>query len=445
MPYKLEIHWRTFVWLTIHTLLICILSVSHVSAAANSMPTAQAFDIPLPNIVFGTDASLVVAGDGSVHAAFSPAAPLRVNVYPVQYTYCAAQCNQTSNWSVMGVDNVGYDGGGVRLRLDAQGHPRLMWYTRNIGDHEGIYVYAECNQACLKPANWQKVELAKSRQYSLSDEEYFTLDPQGQPHFVFQNSDGVAYYASCERACTQATNWMATPINTPGFEPFNFELAYDNNGHPRLSFITQPRIEATFVGFATCDLNCTNAANWLVLPRLIHVGVDYDHSLTVNSQGQPRLAVYTGGYTNGPTPNDYRLLYLGCDASCTASKNWFYQLLPLPASYGEDVDLALDNQSRPHLIYYVRGGEGSIYGIGQAWCTANCATNGAIWQNEMLMTTARLDLLEPKRGCSWLYAGQHPSFVLDQTGSLQVAYDGEVICDGGSAGRLIRFAVRRQP
>jgi len=426
-------------------MLICALSATHVSAAPNSALANQTFDIPLPNVVFGTDASLAITGDGSVHVAFSPDAPLRVNVYPVQYAYCAANCSRESNWGVIAVGEAHYDGGGMRLRLDPQGRPRIMWFAKDISQREGIYVYAECNQNCLKPTNWKAIGLVSSLMGALNDEEYFTLDPQGRPHFVFQNSAGVAYYASCERVCTEGANWTAAPISTPGFEPFNFELIYDSSGRPRISFMTDPRIAEMYVGFAACDINCISATNWFVLPRLVHVGVDYDHSLAVDSQGRPRLAVYTGGYTNGPTPDDYRLLFLWCDDTCTAATSWFYTQVPLAATYGEDVDLAVDNQDRPRLVYYVRGGEGLIYGMGHTWCTARCTADDAVWKSKMLMTTERLDLLEPQRDCSWLYAGQHPSFVLDRTGNLQVAYDAEVICDGGSAGRLIRFAVHRQP
>lgn len=357
MSLSSKFYGRLCIWLTMFTMLIWMLTVGHVSAAPNLAPVKQSSDIPLPNVVFGTDASLALAGDGSVHVAFSPDAPLRVNVYPVQYAYCATNCSQESNWGAIAIGEARYDGGGMRLRLDPQGRPRVMWFAKDIGLREGIYVYAECNQNCLRSTNWKAIGLVSSMMGALNDEEYFTLDPQGRPRFVFQGSTGVMSYASCERSCSEGANWTATPINTPNLEPFNFELVYDRSGRPRISFITQARIEKTFVGFASCDTSCTNAANWSVLSGLVHVGVDYDHSLAVDSQGRPRLAVYTGGYSNGPTPEDYHLLFLWCDAGCIDYTGWFYQQLSLPATAGEDVDLRLDNQDRPRLVYYVRGGK----------------------------------------------------------------------------------------
>lgn len=424
---------------------VCLIGIGIFSSARAVAPSqAQSVEgvgITLPKVTFGTDASLAVAADGTIHVAFNPDGPERLHVYPVQYATCARQCEQEQNWGVVALGNVNDDGGGVRLRLDPQGRPRLMWYDRDFTANEGVYVYAECNQGCLKPSNWTAVALTRSRQYSLRDEEYFTLDATGRPHFFFQNSERVAAYASCQRACIQAANWTVAALITPDFAPYHFQLAVDSKGRPRVSFLTAVRAAEAAVGFAACDANCTNAANWFLLPGLAPVGsVDYNHSLAIDSQGRPRLAVYTGGSPD-PTGYDYRLFYLWCDTRCNDGANWLYSQVPVPAHYGENVEIALDRQDQPRLVYYIHNGEGQIYGLGQAWCVAKCTADGARWKNGILMPREFLDLTEPLRGCAWLYVGQHPSFAIDQTGKLHVAYDAEIICSEGSAGRRIRYAV----
>lgn len=430
-----------------YMLLAGILPTSHMRASASAMPLQQSIDVELPRMVFGTDASLAVAPDGSVHIAFSPKGPAPSKAYPVQYAVCKTQCDQKRNWSVTAFGDVGMDGGKVRLRLNSQGYPRLMWYYRDFSADNGVYVYAECNQNCLKPNNWSALVLGSSRQYSLSDEEYFVLDASGRPHFFFQDPAYVASYASCQRACTQVANWTTTALAVPDIEPYHFQVAIDGQGHLRVSFLTAPRVAETYVGFAACDRNCTTASQWVVLPHLLHVGsVDYDHSLAVNSQGHPRLAIYTGGYADGPTQYDYRLLYLWCDTQCADIARWSYTEVPVPANYGENVQLLLDQQGQPRMVYYVKNGDldngaGHFYGMGQAWCSANCTINGARWKSGYLLPREFLDMVDRLGGCAWLYVGQHPSFAVDSAGKLHVAYDAEVICSEGSAGRRIRYAI----
>lgn len=404
------------------------MSTAPVSAQANIVP----FFMPTPEVDNTVSSDVQSDRAGGLHIAFSSFSGVDSD-FPVYYGYCAGHCGVVQNWRVSIVGRRGFFGGYVRLALDPSGRPRMMWsYQKNAGDL-GEYRYAECDAQCTNPASWRIVGVATTGDYAPYSE-FFALDPVGRPRFVYNSdisAEAQATYAFCNTNCTVAANWTRTPLNigrlrTP-------QLRFTSAGQPRLMFVT----EDLFVRYSVCDTNCSAAGSWssgTLLPLGNSTG---DFKLRLDSLSRPRLALYDG--------QKQQLSYYWCNANCIGVAGWTGAPVGLPAKYGVDVDLALDEQHRPRLAYYI---DTYPYALGYAACAANCESAAASWKALIVETSNQLDQRAPVLlipGCSlqaW-YPGQHPSLALDPQGRPFIGYDARHLQGGSCSVRtdiqIVRF------
>ena len=195
-----------------------------------------------------TGASLAVDANGGVHAAMSGFTPLTdTTIYPVYYGYCAADCAGAGSWAWTIVGQVGLgasDVAGVRLALDPQGRPRIMWFylAGPIGDDPGYWEYAECDDNCLENASWTVVDVVTVNPVaSPGDGHYFALDHLGRPRFIYREIDAYAgrtgtYYRYCDADCTEEGTWFERRINTELL--YDPSLAFTSTGQPRIAYRT---------------------------------------------------------------------------------------------------------------------------------------------------------------------------------------------------------------
>ena len=353
---------------------------------------------------------------GGVHLAFT-------DYTSIYYAYCAANCGDPANWLELPLYAVGiYDSlDGPTLGVDAEGHPRLMWWAEyNYG--EANYYYAECNAGCAdNTANWTAIAVASAGGYDYPRNiRYAALDAQGRPRLVHpmnNDPDYGFYYLSCDAGCTTASNWASTAITTGYHQLDGLQIAFGDNSQPRVLGFDN---DTDNLVYAECNSSCNLAANWgsVGLFGPINYWGEYDYFvLRVNAQGYPRVAYYTAETSNNV------LYYAWSNASPLTVEGWQSYTLNYPGSPSYwQLDLALDSQGRPSVTF-----ADDTLDLSYVACTANCETNSPTWQQQYIETGDDLDASYPiptTPGClssAWMLFG-YPSLALDTADNPNVSY-----------------------
>ncbi len=355
------------------------------------------------------ETDVAVDAAGGVHAVVG-AKTSDGGVRPVYYGHCAANCHLASSWSWVSLGDLGLWGGGVRLALTPSGQPRLMWYSEATLTAPVVWTYAEYNGS-----SWTIRAIVQSCETcAVSAGRYFGLDPQGRPRFVYNDINSQAnhtgtFYRYCDSGCTNASNWHESSLSTELLA--DAALVYDGQSVPMLVYRANDKLLFyELVG-----------ESWAG-GELYDLGYEAAFSLHRDSQGRPRLALYSGSPDN-------LLSYAWCNASCGSGGVWTRQEVGTAARHGLDVDLALDAQGRPHMAYNVDDFASSIYGLGYARCSGSCESAGASWTEQIVETMDQLDQVAPipaESGCSssyWLDVGLQASLAVDAAGNARIGYD----------------------
>lgn len=439
--------------------------------------TGGFFLIPTPDIELPTShPTLAVDAAGGVHVAFTPRSATQDNpTRPAYYAYCPANCTGPTAFTRVSLsDGVEF----ASLALTPAGQPRLLLRKRLQSTY--LFQFWQCDGGCTNPAQWRSGDIgaAYARQVGWVEEfiHAFALDHLGRPRFVYYDAGADyedphwgAFYAFCNADCTTAANWQETRL-LDDINAGEFDLAFGPAGQPRLAWTTSNSETITQqLVYAECSQNCQTAANWSGIVVADTASASVTHwavfDLTVDSNGHPRLALYTGTGVGGSlAPNS--LYYLACDAAqCAADQAWAALKLALPETQGEEgVALALDSQNRPRIALHgpLAGGFGLFY----AWCNANCAASAPAWQAQKMEASEEIDAELPIPtwpGCafpqcnppvppctaSFWDGGVRPALALDAGGHPRLAYDAEHWQGGGcgsfSDARLTRFIQFSQP
>jgi hypothetical protein len=430
---------KRFTWLFVWILIFCLaafpveVNANGVNPQKTSNPsgpaglTFQSLWIYKTNNTTGIN--LVMDASGVLHAGFTAYSPIS-GKWPAYYATCTSSCASASGWSTVVVGDVGAFGGAARVAVNSAGHPSLMWFNQTSAGSYGSFYYAECSSSYGSGGTWTSVKLYTTGA-NPENSRYFTLNKNGSPRFVYKelrSSDPThnnIYYAFCSAACTAGANWSHLLIDST-FLPYSFSLALDASGGAHLAFRDSSGSSPRLI-YQECPVNCTttpwNASIYFTIPT----GSGISFALSLDPQGHPRLAFYSGYLGNGNVNNDL-LYYLWCDSGCSGN-GWDGYSFAFPAGYGETVDLAVDAQGYPRLAYSIDSIATSTYGLGYAACTANCDTSTPIWQDQLVETSDDLDASDPipvAQGCTlsvWLEVGLYPSLVLDADGKPYIGYD----------------------
>ena len=348
---------------------------------------------------------------------------------PATYAHCSSHCGDKANWSFT---HIGEEVQDARIALDPNGKPRIVLYGP-IYDPTWPrmrYQYAVCDSGCANSASWTittiatPIEPTATREYN--NNHYFAMDRQGHPAFIYadtnQNNHPGTFYMSCQTNCTNANQWTETTLTTSALfdKP---SLGFSPNGQPRLAFGFFDQNSDLFIFYALCDQNCTDGANWSGT-ALVQVHGTAKFSLAVDTNGRPRMGVYSGSYTYAPF-QDHMLFYLWCDSGCDTAQNWLFDDTGMPFGSGDGVDLALNGLNRPRMSFETSG-----QGLGYAWCNSGCESADAAWQSQEVETQASLannyEVL-PIHRCtvSTWFNGQRSSLALDLAGNPRIAYDAQ--------------------
>jgi hypothetical protein len=358
----------------------------------------------------------IVDGSGGVHVTF-------YDNDSIYYAHCAMNCSDPANWLELPLFAAGiYDSlDDPTLGVDASGRPRLMWYAEYSGETNARYYYAECNANCTdSAANWTSRAIAELGSYDYPHNvRYAALDTQGRPRLIYEMSNYPDYgfnYLACDANCTIASNWQTTAVTTPDLEPdMNLQLVFDSNDRPRvLGYDDTNHV----LVYAECNNSCSTAANWGSV-ALFEVGYyfDYDFALRLDAQGRPRIAYYSKD-----SSDNVLMYYAWSNTNSLTAAGWYSYSLNYPTNDELSLDLALDGQGRPSVMYAT-----DKLDLGYLTCTANCETASPTWQQQLIETGEELDASYPIAQiptCTppvWMVFG-YPSLALDAAGNPNVSY-----------------------
>jgi hypothetical protein len=270
----------------------------------------------------GQSSSLVVdaAGLHTTYMVFNGQGDLR-------YATCVTTCIQAAQWQVTTIDSSGDTGHDASLAVDGTGHLQVT-YIENVSGGRGHLKYASCSTACSTATSWQ-ITVLDSATYLFASPRAFAIDGSGRRQLVYQKSDtlGVAplYYSECDTGCGNPANWQSSQVDVHPLFDASPVIALDPSGRPRAGYWDMLS-GIVLITFASCDTQCTSTA-WHILPlQTIENGSsDYlQHSLVVDATGRPHMSFQHGG-----------LSYAGCNSICTLPGSWFE--VPIEATLGTQV------------------------------------------------------------------------------------------------------------
>jgi hypothetical protein len=198
------------------------------------------------------------------------------------------------------------------------------------------------------------------------------VDGSGGVHLVFNDSDNI-YYAHCALNCSDPANWLILPLFAVGtYDSMNEPtLGVDASGRPRLMWFTEYSGDTnSYYYYAECNANCTDsAANWTSVAVVDSTNgyPDNVRYFALDAQGRPRLVYPMTSYPY------YGFYYLTCDADCTTASNWHTTAVSTPGLEPDGFQLVFDQNDRPRVLGYDTYSSNNgilVY----AECNSSCST-----------------------------------------------------------------------
>lgn len=402
-------------------------------------------------------ADIAIDAASGMHAAYAHYIPSAENPRAV-YTFCTAWpggCASAAAWRSVALGERVRE---VQLELTAAGQPRLLIVSEDAERGGREHWYAACDSGCDSAAAWSSALVVTSyNAESVTDDDQpqrsFALDPQGRPAFLYNDRNYQyaepdlygAFYAACAERCAEPSSWSIAGLSRVhrGYLSFDYEtmsyqaLRFTPDGSPRFVARVYALNEdgssaENGLYYYGCDAACDEPSSWgrrFLVPTGGGATPHPSWDLAFDSAGRPRVALFLG---DSITPEEYvnQLLYLACDAAdCLApGDTWdFSQVLGVRGA-GHGADVEIDAQGSPRLAWIDASGD-----LGFAWCDASCASEAAVWKQQVVETEAQLRASHPQAipgHCrSDLWSGLAPVLALDQAGSPRIAYDVAVSAD----------------
>jgi hypothetical protein len=318
--------------------------------------------------------ALALDGSGNLHT-----------VYPsyagggAYYTSCANGCQRAGDLSLVRFETDGTVTNAM-ISLDAQGRPRVL-----LSAYAKVY-YASCDSGCGNLNSWKVTAILDHAGKKSVTGPAFALDSQGRPRFLMHTY--VAYlgvgqgapvteYVTCDANCHDPAAWKAYRVAEQIW--WHSELRFDAQNHPRVGTIARD-VNASggwvdYGAYIECLGDCAQEASWqgtTLLPSYADdneaISLQPSIALALTSSGAPRILMLARS-----TDHQKQLAYLTCDSGCTGA-GWTGRTLSTNTKLQDGLDLALDAQNRPRLVYTLD------YNISYGSCdAARCESNDATW------------------------------------------------------------------
>jgi hypothetical protein len=246
-----------------------------------------------------------------------------------EWVTCDSDCNSSSSWttSVIATDIFHNS----TLRFDAEGKAHVAAIARIKGEDGSSHVmgaYQFCAGNCDQPDSWTGPAFGDAYEneieaVSIKPQISLALTKGGKPRVLFLAKDDAGKkkmaYFECDDNCTAGDTWTALILSDHEELSSGFDLALDQNDHPRVAFALDYNI-----GIDYCDQDTCTAADskWdlavvekgsemppdtIFLEPNCTVGAWFLHdpSIALTPDGKPRVGYQardiSGGWSN-PDP-----------------------------------------------------------------------------------------------------------------------------------------------
>jgi hypothetical protein len=312
----------------------------------------------------GQFASLASGADGVQRIAYGD-----VTNHRFKYATCSANCGIAANWQTAVVDQA------AGLDLGTYGSLQVQSGVIHATYHEaesGQLRYAACSSGCLVAEDWKKVVIDDGPEAGL----YTSLAVGGSGGLgvsYYDVSYGHLKHASCAASCTSAANWQTVTVDQSPSVGLYTSTALGADGRRHISYFDAANGD---LKYATCALNCTNPANWLMVAVDQTSQVGRYTSIAVDANGVRHISYYDALNKD--------LKYARCATNCTNSAGWSRVTVDKGAgatgtTVGEFSSLAVGPGGKVHVSYYDRTAGRLKY----ASCGADCLLNPS-WERQVV-------------------------------------------------------------
>lgn len=289
----------------------------------------------------GLSSSLIIDPSG-LHATYQVLGSLH---WALRYASCATSCVLATSWQLTTIDSAGFPGD-ASLAVDGSGVLHVTYVDQVGGVSRALLKYAICSTACSTATNWQ-ITVLDSAIHVSSSSRALAIDGASRQHLVYQRADSASavslYYSRCDTGCGSATNWQSTQIDPSPLFDASPVIALDPNGHPRSAYWGSPGGTST-ITYASCDTQCTTPNAWRILPiQVIESGSSdlLQHSLVIDATGSPHMSFQHAG-----------LSYAGCTSTiCVLPGSWFEVPIEANAGSGSSVGALPVGLFRAVVVY----------------------------------------------------------------------------------------------
>jgi len=298
------------------------------STTTTTVPIFSIETIEANNQVSGFPYTSIHSSNGTTYFAY--AAALSQNHFALKYAKWDG-----SSWSKSTIDTKD-DEGYYDLRPDiilSDSSPQIYYCTypstTSVGGSNMVL-----KRASLEGVSWQTGDLmSATRKCSV------VLDSSGNPHLLFPNTSSSGSGSSMYYLVWTGSNWQTeeiTEASIGGGGLYYYTLALDSNDNPHFSFFTN---DTQLIKYATKD----SSGSWNV-ETIDTTGTGYYNDLAVDSNNRPHI-VYVDNA-------DDELIYAYYDGS-----SWQKVILgeSMLGGYGSHpygaCSLALDSNNKAHIAY----------------------------------------------------------------------------------------------
>jgi hypothetical protein len=209
--------------------------------------------------------TMAIDASGRVHFVYGSGGA-SVSTRQMHYATCGQDCTTAAGWTDVALGLPGTFDGPASLAVTAGGQVHVT-YT---GGPSGVLVYRSCDGQCEVTGNWApETTLYYSHQGLVS----LRLDSQGHPRLMFNQAlsrqpagDRQSFYAWCDGGCGSGTQWKSRSVGSVGDGTLGLDFDLDGSGNPIGAMTMNDVVEgAGPLGLLRCTASCqTSGATWTV-------------------------------------------------------------------------------------------------------------------------------------------------------------------------------------
>jgi hypothetical protein len=365
------------------------------------------------------------------------------SVYPAYaggdayYSFCAAGGSCTGSESAQ-VVHFETDGtvANIMLALTSDGRPRVL-----LSSYQKVY-WAACEANCGARSSWTFAEILDHAGKKQVTGEALALDAQGRPRFLMHTYRALfgigqeapeQVYAQCDANCELSASWRYAVVEREIWE--GSQLRFDAQGHAHVATTVIPfegnSPQSPIMAYLSCDAAECGAEGafrgtgfmppYESMTEAISMAPAISMALT--RSGAPRVALIAKSEAG-----EKQLVYFACDAECKSGSSWHGTILTQHQVLGSGLDLALDANDHPRLVYTFN------YNILLRFCdAADCVAAEAVWDDALVENSGSIpaDKIPLWENCTigaWFL--HDPSIALTRNGLPRVGYQARDISGG---------------